>query len=42
MREVLKMRPEDGKTIVTNIVAEWSKIYIKQVFFKQEHGNVLQ
>jgi hypothetical protein len=36
------MRPEEGKAIVTDIVETWSKIYIKQIFFKSEHGNVLQ
>ena len=36
------MRPEEGKKIVTDMVDKWSKIYIKQVFFKQENGNILQ
>ena len=36
------MKPEEGKAIVTGIVEQWSKIYIKQVFFKSEANNILQ
>ena len=36
------MREEEGKQIVKAIVDEWSRVYINQVFFGQEYGNVLQ
>ena len=36
------MREETGKAIVKKIVDQWSKVYINQVFFGQEYGNVLQ
>jgi len=36
------MREEAGLNIVKNIVNEWSKVYINQVFFVQEYANILQ
>ena len=36
------MREEDGLQIVKKIVDTWSKVYINQVFYKQEYGNILQ
>lgn len=36
------MREEEGLQIVKNIVNDWSKVYINQVFFDQEFGNILQ
>ena len=36
------MREEEGTQIVKNIVNSWSKVYINQVFFEQEVGNILQ
>lgn len=36
------MREEEGKAIVKGIVDTWSKVYINQVFFGVEYGNVLQ
>jgi len=35
------MREEEGLAIVRNIVNEWSKVYINQVFFVQEYANIL-
>jgi len=36
------MREEEGLNIVRNIVSEWSKVYINQVFFMREYANILQ
>lgn len=36
------MREEEGLNIVKNIVTEWSKVYINQVFFLREYANILQ
>merc|ERR1719232_19975 len=36
------MREEEGLQIVKKIVDTWSKVYINQVFFSQEYGNILQ
>ena len=36
------MREEEGLNIVKNIVSEWSKVYINQVFFIREYANILQ
>lgn len=35
------MREEEGLNIVKNIVNEWSKVYINQVFFIREYANIL-
>ena len=34
------MKEEEGKEIIKNIVNEWSKVYINQVFFKNAYSNV--
>ena len=36
------MNEERGKQIVKGIVDSWSRVYINQVFFGAEYGNVLQ
>ena len=36
------MREEEGLKIVKDIVNDWSKVYINQVFFDAEYGNILQ
>ena len=37
-----EMNEEKGKQIVKGIVDSWSRVYINQVFFGAEYGNVLQ
>ena len=37
-----EMNEERGKAIVKKIVDDWSRVYINQVFFGAEYGNVLQ
>ena len=34
------MNEQKGKKIVQDIVDEWSKVYIKQIFFLSQVGNV--
>jgi len=36
------LNEQEGKKIVQNIVNEWSKVYINQVFFIEQVGNVWQ
>ncbi len=36
------MREEEGREIVKEIVDKWSRVYISQVNFGNEYGNVLQ
>jgi len=36
------MKEEEALQIVKQIVNDWSKVYINQVFFDQEYGNILQ
>ena len=36
------MKEEEGKMIVKEIVDKWSRVYINQVFFGQELGNILE
>ena len=38
--EVSNMSELKGKKIVQNIVDQWSKVYINQVFFVNQMGNV--
>ena len=38
--EVSSMSELKGKKIVQNIVDQWSKVYINQVFFVNQMGNV--
>ena len=38
--EVSNMNEVKGKKIVQNIVDQWSKVYINQVFFVNQMGNV--
>ena len=35
-----EMTELQGKKIVQNIVNEWSKVYINQVFFLEQIGNI--
>jgi len=32
---------KEGMKIVQNIVTKWSKVYINQVFFMEQAGNVM-
>lgn len=34
------LNEQEGKKIVQNIVNEWSKVYINQVFFIEQIGNI--
>ena len=36
------MTDEMGQLLVINIIKEWSKVYINQVFFLENKGNVWQ
>lgn len=40
MEDVSGMNEAKGKTIVQEIVNKWSKVYINQVFFVSQMGNV--
>ena len=36
------MKVEEGQSIIKDIVNEWSKVYINQVFFENEFSNILK
>lgn len=36
------MKEEEGLKIVRDIVTEWSKVYINQVFFVKQEANILE